>query len=126
MSTTNELLDQACKRHQVTDWKLAQLLEVVPSAIKNWRAGRNFPDDLAAERLAVLAGREPTEAIARIHAERAKVPEVRRLWESIADRLSRVAACVLAGVMLSGVPVSKTEAATTTYSGSGAIGKSID
>lgn len=100
MSATNQLLDQARERHQVSDWKLAQLMGVVPSAIKNWRAGRNYPDDLAAVRLAELAGVDQAVAVARIHAERAKGDQARDLWQGIADRLSKVAACVVAAVIL--------------------------
>lgn len=100
MSATNQLLDQARARHQITDWKLAQLMGVVPSAIKNWRAGRNYPDDLAAVRLAELAGEDQAVAVARIHAERAKGDQARELWQQIADRLAKVAACIVAGVTL--------------------------
>lgn len=99
MLTTVELLDKAKAAHGVTDYKLSKMLDVVPSAVVNYRAGRSHPNDEIAERLAELAGEDPQEVVIWMQVERAKTDEGRKLWFSIAERLQR--AGVAAAVILS-------------------------
>ena len=49
MQTTKQLLDRAKKVQGIeSDYKLAQVLGVVNSAVTNYRAGRSHPDDAVA------------------------------------------------------------------------------
>lgn len=96
MQTTKQLLDRAKKAQGIeSDYKLAQVLGVVTSAVTNYRAGRSHPDDAVAARLAELAGQDPSSVIAELHAERAKTPEVRQLWLRMANQLRHAVAAVM-------------------------------
>lgn len=103
--TVAKLLDRANAIHGVTDWKLSALLGVVPSAVKNYRAGRSLPDDDVAARLAKLAEYDPGFVVASVHAQRAGTKDARKLWSEIAARLSTkgnalaVTAILAAGMM---------------------------
>lgn len=98
MQTTQQLLDKAKKAQGIeSDYRLSKVLGVVTSAVTNYRTGRSHPDDAVAARLAELAGQNPSTVIAELHAERAKTPEVKKLWLRMADQLRHaVAACMLA------------------------------
>jgi transcriptional regulator with XRE-family HTH domain len=99
MQTTKQLLDRAKKAQGIeSDYKLAQVLGVVNSAVTNYRAGRSHPDDAVAARLAELAGQDPSSVIAELHAERAKTPEVRALWLRMANQLRHAVAAVMLAV----------------------------
>jgi predicted transcriptional regulator len=119
MQTTKQLLDRAKKVQGIeSDYKLAQVLGVVNSAVTNYRAGRSHPDDAVAARLAVLAGQDPSAVIAELHAERAKTPEVRQLWIRMANQLRHAVATVMFAVgaamlVIAGSPTSA-EASTGT------------
>ena len=96
MQTTKQLLDKAKKAQGIeSDYKLAQTLEVVQTAVTNWRSGRSHPDDERASRLAVLAGQQPEVVIAELHAQRAKTPEVRAIWTRMAGQLRHAVAAVM-------------------------------
>jgi len=103
MHTTAELLDLAKARHSVSDWKLSSLLDVVPSAVKNYRAGRSFPDDAVAQRLADLACLDAGYVVACIHAQRAGSDQAKALWIGIADRLQKAGAAAAVLVAILGV-----------------------
>lgn len=75
---------------------LAKLLGVSRSALSEWRAGRNSPNDDQAVKLAELLGKDPGELLAECGAARAKTPETRRAWERIA---ARMAGATMAGVL---------------------------
>lgn len=68
--------------------ELARLLGVSRSALSEWRAGRNSPNDDQAVKLAELLGKDPGELLAECGAARAKSPETRRAWEKIAARMA--------------------------------------
>lgn len=76
---------------------LARELGVSRSALSEWRAERNSPNDEQAVRLAELLGRDPGELLAECGAARAKTPETRRAWERIAARMaaSSITLCAL-------------------------------
>jgi len=89
MIDTAALLDAAKSRHAIpSDYKLALILDVQPSAIGHYRKGRSRPDDVMAQRLAEMAGLDPSVVIAEMHAERAQTPEARAIWQGIARRLA--------------------------------------
>lgn len=122
-----ELIDQAKHGAGIeTDYRLAKTLGISDAAVTHWRSGRAKPSDWHLIRLAEMARIDQAQVLAQAQIGKAKTEEERTAWQSISDRLARVAACVLAGVMLSGLPVSKSEAATTTYNGIWSTGKSID
>jgi len=107
MHTTIELLDLAKAAHNVSDYKLAQLLDVVPSAVKNYRAGRSHPDQAVCIRLAGLVSMDPDLVFCSVQADRASNETFKAQWARIADRLkaaASVVACALLSVAFSGSP----------------------
>lgn len=99
MQTTKQLIAKAKKAQGIeSDYRLAQLLGVVNSAVTNWQSGRSHPADDVAARLAELAGQHPESVIAELHAERAKSPEMKRLWLQMAQHLRHAVALVMLGV----------------------------
>jgi len=75
---------------------LAKQLGVSRSALSEWRAGRNSPNDEQAVRLAGLLGKEAGELLAECGAARAKTPETRQAWERIAARMaSGITLCLM-------------------------------
>jgi len=98
MQTTKQLIARAKKAQGIeSDYRLAQTLGVVNSAVTNWQSGRSHPNDELAAKLAELAGQDPSSVLADLYAERAKTPEAKRLWMRMADQLRHaVAACMLA------------------------------
>lgn len=96
MQSTKQLLDKAKKAQGIeSDYKLAQALGVVQTAVTNWRSGRSHPDDVRAAQLAEMAGQDPSSVIAELHAARAKTPEVRALWLRMAQQLRHAVALVM-------------------------------
>lgn len=96
MQTTKQLLDRAKKAQGIeSDYGLSKALGVVPTAVTNWRSGRSHPDDSVAVRLAELAGQNAESVIAELHAARAKTPEVKALWLSMANHLRHAVAAVM-------------------------------
>lgn len=117
MQTTKQLLDRAKKAQGIeSDYKLAQTLGVVQTAVTNWRSGRSHPDDERAARLAELAGQSAEIVVAELHAERAKTPETRQLWMRMAMQLrtagGAVAATALSATLLIAGAPTQARAAT--------------
>lgn len=94
MHTTIELLDTAKRIHNVSDYKLAQLLGVVSSAVKNYRQGRSHPDERVCKKIAELIGADTDYVVVCIQAERSKNDEVKSVWMSIAKRLETASPAV--------------------------------
>lgn len=117
MQTTKQLLDRAKKAQNIeSDYKLAQSLGVVQSAVTHWRSGRSSPDDVIAARLAEMAGQDPLSVIAELHAARAKTPDAKQLWMRMAMQLRHAVAavmmvCGVAMLVIAGSP-STAEAST--------------
>lgn len=81
MLSTVDLIDRA--RHaqgDVSDYRVAQLLDLKPSQISAYRHRRICPSDPVAARLGELAGVHPLEAVFGAHLERATTPEEREIW----------------------------------------------
>lgn len=113
MLTTHTLLDLAKQRNGIaSDYKLGLVLDVVPSAVKNYRKGRSHPDDLVAQRLADLCDLDRGMVVASIHAQRAANEDTRALWRSIADRLQQAGAAALAVILSVGLTASPDAGAT--------------
>jgi len=83
-----------------SDYRLGKILGIGDSAIPNWKAGRAWPSQAHILRLAEMAEMDAGQVLAAIQAQKAKTPEEREAWKRIAERLSRVAACIVAGVTL--------------------------
>ena len=89
MLTTKVLLDTAKKEAKIqTDYGLAKALEVYPSAVKNYRAGRSFPDDSVAERLADLAVMDKGYVVVSMHALRAGETAENGIWHYVLRKLN--------------------------------------
>lgn len=99
MQTTKQLLDRAKKAQGIeSDYKLAQHLGVVQSAVTHWRSGRSSPDDVIAAKLAEMAQQDPLSVIAELHAARAKTPDAKQLWLRMASQLRHAVAAVMFAV----------------------------
>lgn len=82
--TTVDYLDRVKARHGLTsDYALAKLLGLTRASVSLLRSGRNRPDDSTAIKIAHLLGVDPGLVVAQAHADRAKTPEERAVWESI-------------------------------------------
>ena len=92
MQSTIELLDALKLRHNLaSDYKVAKFLDLSQQTISAYRLGRNFFDDSIAIRVAELLDLDPAFVLACVHAERAKKPEVKAVWEKIARAASAAA-----------------------------------
>lgn len=90
METTNGLLDQVKERHGLpSDYKLGMVLGLSKNAVGQYRKGVSRPDDAVAIRIANLLDLEPAYVVACMHAERAKQPELKSLWITMASRFQR-------------------------------------
>lgn len=101
--TTIDLLDAAKARQGVSsDYKLALLLHVKPSAVGNYRHGRSHPDDEICGRLADLAGLDRGYVVACVHATRALgcSPRTYEVWFNVAGRLRASGSALLVTVSL--------------------------
>lgn len=67
--TINEMMDE-CKKvlGGISDYKLAEELEISPSRISAYRKGREHPDVYVCFRIAEILGREQAEIIASVEA----------------------------------------------------------
>ncbi len=88
MRSISDVLDQAKKAQMVTsDYKLGLTLGIGLSALGNYRSGRSFPDEKTCAILAQAMGEDPALLTVEMQAQRAKTPEARKVWFSIAQRL---------------------------------------
>lgn len=71
-----------------SDYAAAKALRVRPSTISRYRNGHGGFDDAVAIRAADLLGLPAETVVLDIQIERDAPPEVRRLWERIAARVS--------------------------------------
>jgi plasmid maintenance system antidote protein VapI len=71
-----------------SDYALAQLLGVKPQTISNYRQGRTQMSDEMALRVARMMGRPAALVLVQIAAERAKSPDVAKVWREAARILA--------------------------------------
>lgn len=89
-NTSTDLLDDVREAKGITsDYKLAKLLGVLPQTVSNYRNGRAQMNDEIALRAATMLGRAPGPLLAQLAAERAKNPEVAKVWKESAKILAR-------------------------------------
>jgi hypothetical protein len=97
------LLDKAKDIHSLkSDYKLALVMGVQQSSLRNYRTGKTLPDERVISKICELTGDDPAILLIQIEAERAKTDEARALWSSIARRLSLGAAAGITAAVLSG------------------------
>jgi transcriptional regulator with XRE-family HTH domain len=101
------LLDKAKVIHSLkSDYKLALVMGVQQSSLRNYRTGKTLPDERVIGKICELTGDDPGLLLAEIEAQRAKSDEARAMWSDIAKRLTAAAAAgivsasVLAGPTL--------------------------
>jgi hypothetical protein len=88
LKTTIELLDIArAQNGGCSDYRLAQLLEIPPSGISNYRSGRSHPANPIAKRLGELCKLDPAEVVCWVNLERATSPEDRETWNLLLSRV---------------------------------------
>lgn len=99
MTTTIAFLDAVKARlNMPSDYALAKKLGCTHQTVSKYRVGKDFLGDTTAIRVAELLEMDPGIVIAAAHAERAKKPEERRVWEAIIQKLGGAAALVLIGI----------------------------
>jgi len=87
---TTDLLDEVLKLKGLgSDYALAKLLNVRTQTISSYRTGRTQMSDEMALRAARVLGRAPAPVFAQLAAERAKHPEVAKVWTDAARVLGR-------------------------------------
>ena len=89
-NTTNTLLDELKEAHGIeSDYALKDLLGVESSGLSNYRHLRSQLSDEMALRVAKLLDRPPAPILAMLAAERAKDPEVAKVWTEAAKTLAQ-------------------------------------
>ena len=90
MHTTNQLLDAIKARHGITsEYRLTRTIGITDNTLRNYRHGATVPDDAVAVKLAEMLELDPGYVVACVHAERAKEPQLRKVWEGIAIQIER-------------------------------------
>jgi plasmid maintenance system antidote protein VapI len=90
-NTTTDLLDEVKKANGIeSDYALAKRLDVLPQTISNYRHGRTQMSDEIAVAMAAMIERAPAPILAQLAAERAKSPEVAKVWREAAKALARI------------------------------------
>jgi len=100
MRTIGQVLDKAKHAQKVpSDYKLALVLGIGESALANYRHGRSLPDENACTKLAHAMGEDPAVLTVEMQIQRAKTPEAKQIWLSIAKRL-QMGGCYIKMMML--------------------------
>lgn len=103
MKNTIQFLDAVMSRYALpSDYAMAKVLGITRSAVSRYR---NHPeatfDDATALKIAAALETDPGYVFACMAAQRAKVEQVRRIWEELAKKLGGAAAAVLLALLLS-------------------------
>ncbi len=84
-NATNAALDRVASTLGIqSDYAIAKALHISRSNLTTYRDGGGQLGDETAIRAAQIAHLNPACLLAKIQAERAKSPEVRKVWESLA------------------------------------------
>lgn len=96
---TCDFLNAVKARHGIeSDYALAKKIGITRAAVSSYRNRKSLLDDSTALKVANLLEIDPAIVLASVHAERAKKPEERRVWEAIIQKLGGAAAIVLIGI----------------------------
>ena len=86
---TVEYLDAAKAVLRIeSDYALAKAMEMRPSTISNYRAGRSQMDDEIAMKVARIIKKEPGLVMLDMHIERSKTPELRAALTGFMEKIS--------------------------------------
>lgn len=89
-NTTTDLMDALKEAKAIpSDYALAKRLDLKPQTISNYRKGRTQMSDETAVKMAAMVGRAPAPILAQLASERAKSPEVAKIWRDAAKTLAR-------------------------------------
>lgn len=89
-NATNALLDEVREAKGISsDYALAKLLAVRQQTVSSYRSERTQMSDEIALQLATMIGKPAAPIFAQLAAERAKNPEVAKVWREAARILSR-------------------------------------
>ena len=90
-NTSTDLLDEVRKARSISsDYAMAKYLDVQPQTISNYRHGRSQMSDEIAVAMAALIDRAPAPILAQLASERAKSPEVAKVWRDAAKALAKL------------------------------------
>jgi len=97
-----DYIDIIRKKHDISDYKTAQLLGISPARVSTYRCGKSktFEDDISIK-VAELLETDPAQIIAEMHKEKAKTRKEKNVWESIAKALRATTAVYLATAIIS-------------------------
>ena len=88
MFSIADLLERARAKGGIeSDYRLAKIISVNPSAIYNYRAWLSYPNDKILAKLCALSGDDVAVMAAHVQAARAQSSEGKTMWEAIAARL---------------------------------------
>lgn len=89
---TTDYLDAIKNRYDLpSDYAIAKMLGIARQRMTAYRAGSESFSDSTALRVAELLDLDPLEVALSAHAQRAKAPEERALWERALARLAPAA-----------------------------------
>jgi transcriptional regulator with XRE-family HTH domain len=101
MKTTIDYLNDAKSAlGAVSDYELANKLEVERASISQWRAKSRIMDNYAASKIADALGIEAIEVIAAANVEKEKDESRRDYWRSVQARTKRAVAGMLAALVI--------------------------
>jgi len=90
-NTSTDLLDEVRKAKSFSsDYALAKYLGVLPQTISNYRHERTQMSDEIAVAMAALIDRAPAPILAQLASERAKSPDVAKVWRDAAKVLAKM------------------------------------
>lgn len=90
-NTTTDLLDAVKEEKGIpSDYALAKRLGLKPQTLSNYRKGRTQMSDETAVAMAGMIDRAPAPILAQLASERARSPEVAKIWREAAKALSRI------------------------------------
>jgi len=113
LETSQDLLERLREKYGTSWYGLGRLIGVHENTITNWKGGRTIVDRRFAPRIAHLLD-EPTEYdVACLEAQRETEPDMKKVWERIAQKFrSHAASVLLVSALMFGVgSAGKTEAA---------------
>jgi plasmid maintenance system antidote protein VapI len=116
MNTSNDFLDAVkAKTGAVSDYSLAQKLEITRAAVSKYRNNRSNLDDETCLKVARILGIDAGIVLAAIHAERAKSVDEKSAWTALFERLGGVAASVMIATTIfsNSAPVEASERVTS-------------
>ena len=87
---SSELIDAVKDAKGIaSDYAVAKRLGLKPQTISNYRKGRTQMSEETAVAVAAMLGRAPGMVLVQLAAERARTPDVAKVWKDLAKILER-------------------------------------